>query len=70
MVDNNTCKKKAGDGAHDPTMVCVGGAGKGACHGDRYRDNCLSNTNLSTETQVPTLRNGSTLGMRTTMLPR
>ncbi|CAH3166039.1 unnamed protein product, partial [Porites lobata] len=34
VVDNNTCKKKAGDRAHDPTMVCVGGAGKGACHGD------------------------------------
>ena len=57
---------------HDPTMVCVGGAGKGACHGDRYRDNCLSNTNLSTETQVPTLQfcMASTLGMRTTISPR
>ena len=57
---------------HDPTMVCVGGAGKGACHGDRYRDNCLSNANLSTETQVPTPRLGmaSTLGMRTNISPR
>ena len=53
-------------------MVCVGGAGKGACHGDRYRDNCLSNANLSTETQVPTPRLGmaSTLGMRTNISPR
>ena len=53
-------------------MVCVGGAGKGACHGDRYRDNCLSNTNLSTETQVPTPRLGmaSTVGMRTTISSR
>ena len=46
---------------HDPTMVCVGRAGKGACHGDRYRDNCLSNTNLSTEAQVPTPRYGQYL---------
>ena len=43
---------------HDATMVCVGGAGKGAGYGDRYRDNCLRNTILSTETQVLTPRYG------------
>ena len=35
VVDYSTCARKAGSRVHDQTMVCVGGAGKVACHGDR-----------------------------------
>lgn len=35
VVDCETCAQKAGSPVHDATMVCVGGEGKGACHGDR-----------------------------------
>ena len=35
VVDYSTCAQKAGSRVHDQTMVCVGGAGKVACHGDR-----------------------------------
>ncbi|CAH3105561.1 unnamed protein product, partial [Porites lobata] len=34
VVDYNTCAQKAGSKVHDQSMVCVGGAGKVACHGD------------------------------------
>ncbi len=36
IVDYKTCAEKSGDLVHDDTMVCIGGQGKGACHGDRY----------------------------------
>ena len=35
IVDFNTCSTKAGSRVHDATMVCIGGSGKVACHGDR-----------------------------------
>ncbi|KAJ7389461.1 Chymotrypsinogen B [Desmophyllum pertusum] len=35
VVNSRTCANKAGDRVHDATMVCIGGVGQVACHGDR-----------------------------------
>ncbi|XP_078381475.1 transmembrane protease serine 9-like [Oculina patagonica] len=48
VVDSRTCAQKAGSRVHDATMVCIGGKGQVACHGDRYcnrfslNESCIS----------------------------
>ena len=34
VVDQRTCARKNGANVHEDSMVCVGGAGSSACHGD------------------------------------